>query len=267
MKIHLGRGTLWRALIIFVTALVLGGWLYFTPPGLLGKADAVGYAVCHRIPARSFKIGDRQTPLCARCSGMYLGAFTAFLYQVRYGKRGGMPSRKFYVVLAIFLVAFGIDGVNSYLHFFPNAPGIYQPQNWLRLITGTGLGFGMAAMLYPTFNQTIWSDWLPEKVLSSWSQLSTMIAFLILMDVAVLIDVPILLYPLALISSATVLAILTAIYTIVLTLITKRDNHIHNINELAPLLIAGFGIAILQIGVMNLGRFILTGTWEGFPIG
>jgi hypothetical protein len=54
---------LFKSLLILTTALALIGWWYYTPPGLLGKADAAGYAVCHRIASRSFLIGDRQTPL------------------------------------------------------------------------------------------------------------------------------------------------------------------------------------------------------------
>ena len=60
--------------------LVFLGFLMVAPPGLLGKADALGYAVCHRIDARSFHIGTRQLPLCARCSGMYLGALLGLVF-------------------------------------------------------------------------------------------------------------------------------------------------------------------------------------------
>ena len=55
-------------------------WVYFTPEGILGKAGAVGYAVCHRIDLRSFHLGLRQLPLCARCTGMYLGALLGLTY-------------------------------------------------------------------------------------------------------------------------------------------------------------------------------------------
>ena len=54
-------------------------WGYFTPAGLLGKMDAIAYAVCHRIVQRSFSLGDRPLPLCARCTGMHLGAFFGLL--------------------------------------------------------------------------------------------------------------------------------------------------------------------------------------------
>ena len=42
-------------------------------PGQVGElANTVGYAVCHRIPDRSFIIGGAQLPLCARDTGMFL---------------------------------------------------------------------------------------------------------------------------------------------------------------------------------------------------
>src|SRR5512143_3851532 len=86
------------AVALAATAIVLFFWLLNTPAGLLGKADAIGYAVCHRIDARSFHIGERQFPLCARCSGMYLGAMVALLYQAVTGRRrAGMPGRILYL--------------------------------------------------------------------------------------------------------------------------------------------------------------------------
>ena len=59
VRLIVGRGGL-----VLVAALLLIGWLVETPPGLLGKEDAVGYAVCHRIDARSFHMGNTQMPLC-----------------------------------------------------------------------------------------------------------------------------------------------------------------------------------------------------------
>ncbi len=73
-----------RGLIFIAVGLLLVGWLWNTPAGLLGKADALGYAVCHRIDVRSFHLGERQLPLCARCTGMYLGAMLGLVFQVRH---------------------------------------------------------------------------------------------------------------------------------------------------------------------------------------
>ena len=55
-----------RWLVPIAGVLILAYFLYFTPPGLLGKADALGYAVCHRIDERSFHIDGRYSShVCA----------------------------------------------------------------------------------------------------------------------------------------------------------------------------------------------------------
>ena len=50
----------------------------------------------------------------------------------------------------------GIDGVNSYLTFFPKVPHLCEPQNWLRLTTGTLNGLAMSALVYPVLNGVLW---------------------------------------------------------------------------------------------------------------
>jgi uncharacterized membrane protein len=35
---------------------------------------SVGSVVCHQLPARSFELWSTQMPVCARCTGIYLGA-------------------------------------------------------------------------------------------------------------------------------------------------------------------------------------------------
>ncbi len=264
MKLQLNKSTFLTGVLFAATAALLVGWLIETPAGLLGKADAIAYAICHRIAARSFTIGDRPMPLCARCTGMYLGALVGLVYQIRLGKRGGLPSHKILAVLAFFVVAFGIDGVNSYLQFFPHAPSLYTPQNWLRLLTGTGMGLGMAAMLLPVFNQTIWQNWSGEKLLSSWRQLIELLLLAALVDLAVLSGNPLLLYPLALISAATVMVLLSMIYAMVWVMLSKRENHFQSLKGLTIVLVVGFSTALSQIAVMDFARYLLTGTWKGF---
>lgn len=34
---------------------------------------ALGALVCHQIPERSFHLGSVQLPVCARCTGLYVG--------------------------------------------------------------------------------------------------------------------------------------------------------------------------------------------------
>jgi hypothetical protein len=80
--------------IIILGGIILILWLIATPPGLWGKADAVGYAVCHRIAIRSFHLESKQLPLCARCTGQYLGAIIGLSYLGVFSKRrSGFPSK------------------------------------------------------------------------------------------------------------------------------------------------------------------------------
>jgi uncharacterized membrane protein len=248
-----------KVALVITTGLVLLGWWLKTPPGLLGKADAAGYAVCHRIAARSFLIGDRQTPLCARCSGMYLGALLGIGYLSMFGKRAGMPKLKVALVLIAFLIAFAVDGGNSYLHFFPNVSGLYQPENWLRLLTGTGIGLGIAAVLVPVVHQTLWET-------HDGRQFLPLLGLAGILDLALLSDNPLLLYPLALLSGASIFVILALVYTMVWVMVSKRENRYLHYRELWVPLLAGFLTALVQIAVLDAGRFWLTQTWAGFNL-
>ena len=253
-------------LLIVASLLLLVTWLSFTPPGLLGKTDSIGYAVCHRIPERSFFIEDRPISLCARCSGMYLGALAALIYQLKRGKVGGMPSKKVSFILVLLLIAFGIDGINSYLHSLPTTSGLYTPQNWLRLVTGTGMGIGMAAMLYPIFNQVVWKEYSEQAVLSSWRHIGELLFIGLLIILVTLTQNPLVLYPFTILSSLTVLLMLTLIYTIIWIMLLKKENQAYNLKHIWWLLLLGFDTALLQITLMDLGRYWLTGTWGGFSL-
>src|SRR5438132_1464694 len=129
----------WMAVFIVLGAVViLFLWSAGTPSGPLGKADAIAYAICHRIADRTFLI-DPNTgtlmPLCARCTGIYLGVVVSMLFAVatKRTRVSRMPNWKINLVLLIFIGIMGIDGVNSYIQLFPNITGIYEPHNWLRL--------------------------------------------------------------------------------------------------------------------------------------
>jgi uncharacterized membrane protein len=259
-----GRATLFKVIVLIATSLMLTVWLFNTPPGLLGKADAVGYAVCHRIPERSFMLGERPISLCARCTGMYSGALLGLLYQARRGRRGGMPSRKILIVLGLFFVAFGVDGVNSYVGFIPQIPRLYESQNYLRLITGTGLGLGIAAMVFPVFHQAAWERWLKQPALQSWRDIGELILLSGVLILIFLSENPLLLYPLALLSTATILVVLTMVYTMVWLMLLKRENQYTTWKDLWPFLMAGFCTALVQIAAMDAVRYSLTHSWNGF---
>jgi hypothetical protein len=72
-----------------------------------------------------------------------------------------------------------------------------------------------------------------------------------------------LLYPLAIISTLAVVAVLTLVYTVMILLFLKRENQANSWRELAFPLLGGLTVTILQIGLIDLGRYALTGAWTG----
>lgn len=238
-------------------------WCFLTPAGLLGKLDAIGYAVCHRIVQRSFMLDDRPLPLCARCTGMHLGVLFGLFYLTRQGKRGSLPSLKFLIFFIFCLLLFSLDGINSYINLIGIFPALYTTENWMRLFTGAFLGIAMAGVLYPIFNQSIWVDWIPEPVLSQWKQMAALILIGISLFMLVLSENPIFLYPFAILSTLDVMLVLTLIYTIIWVMITRKDNTMRGFNDLKWYLLAGLLTALVQIGIMDFSRFSLTGTWNG----
>ena len=257
----------WKALVILSFVLTLSAWFINTPPGLLGKADAIGYAVCHRIDLRSFHIGDIQLPLCARCSGMYLGAMVGLAYQWVIGRRRiGMPSWQIILPVSLFVLLFIVDGLNSFFSLFPGAPGLYTPNNTLRLLTGTGMGLAIAVALAPAFNATVWQMIDPRPALLGVRSFVIMVLLALGLNALILLENPIILYPLAFVSAAGVLVLLTLVYTMVLMMVFKVENRYNQFSQLIYALIGGLTFALIQIGLLDFLRYIFTGTWDGFHL-
>lgn len=260
--------TAW-ALTLALFALVVGSWLALTPEGVLGKADAIGYAICHRIDLRSFHIGVREMPLCARCTGIYLGALATLitLAILGRGKVGGLPPTPLLVVLIVFIGTMGVDGVNSYLGFFRGRiPQLYAPNNDLRLVTGTLCGIAVACLIYPVFNQTLWRGWSDRPIVGRWRELGLLVGVGAGVVALVLTDQVVILYPLALLSALGVLVLLTMLYTLGVLLVSRREATLTSWRQAALPLLLGFTLAILQIAVIDAVRYALFGTWAGLPI-
>ncbi len=257
----------WMALAF--TGLVFTLWLIGTPAGLDGKARAVGYAICHQIPARSFLINEQPMPLCARCTGTYLGVVVGFLAPtlLRRGKAGRLPHGSILMTLVLFTLAMAVDGVNSFMSLFPGGPPLYAPRNDLRLLTGSLHGLAMASFIYPIFNQAVWRDWRSGRSLRHLGDLAVLVIGALLLDVLVLTQAPLVLWVMGLLSTAGVVAILMAISMVVLVTVMGRERTATGWGDLAIPLIVAFGVTFVIIGLIDAGRFALFRTWDGLPLG
>lgn len=253
--------------------LAFAAWMYISPEGALGKLDAIGYAVCHRIDARSFHIGEHQLPLCARCTGEFYAAGIALIFQAFVsGKKSKLPSHGIIAVLVLFFLAFGIDGSNSYLYLLKqstpgaldNIPNLYVPNNILRLFTGSGMGIALAVVLYPIVNQTLWRE-VDDRPALEWKSFGALIGLTILVNLLILTDSSIVLYPIAYLSALGTLSLLVIVFAILWIMIMKQDNTFEHPMQLLFPVLAGLTLALLMILSIDLFRLQLTGTWSGFP--
>ncbi len=212
---------------------------------VLAGADWLGYAVCHRITERSLVINGRQFPLCARCSGMYLGVVVVFLTLWLGGRlrQAALPPFPVLLTLLAFVAVMGVDGVNSYLHFFPNAPHLYEPRNWLRLFTGLGTGLTMGLITFPALAQTLWRAPSWQAPVGNWRELLQLVVLAVVMGLLLLSNQPPIAYVLALASVAGLLMVVAALNTITLLIVWRRDGQAEQWRATAVPLLAGFILA------------------------
>ena len=256
----------WGWILLGLAILLTGIWLSLTPEGILGKAHAVGYSVCHQIDARSFHFGETKMPMCARCSGLFLGALLGVIYQLPRGRKGRMPSPPLMVLFGLFALAWVMDGINSFLMLHPTLPALYTTQNWTRLVTGTGMGLAIAAILVPIFNQTMYSEWEDDSPLAGWLNLVVLLVAALVLIVLILLEIPWFLFILSLLSALGVLTLLTIVYSLVIVMIFKRENSFLSLKTMVVPLLGGYCVALLQVGAFDLARFLLTRTWDGFGL-
>lgn len=281
-KIPAGRGpsiwrqTNWRRLLpLGIAALILLAMAiyaitdgsYLQHDHLLDGADWTGYALCHRITERSFTINGRQFPLCARCSGMYLGVALVFTILLGAGRmrRVLLPPKPLLFTLFAFIAIMGLDGINSYSHFFPNAPHLYEPRNWLRLLTGMGTGVAMGLLLIPALAQSLWRSPQFLAVIETKRELVEILIVALIIVLLLLSNLPYLLYVLAIISVGGLLFILASLNAVILLFVLRKDGRAETTRATFLPLLAGLLLAVMQISLLSALRYQLTGTMTGFP--
>lgn len=85
--------------------------------------------LCHRLPERSFFFRGHQFPICARCTGIFVGCFLGILSLLFFKNEN--------IFLAmLLLLPTSIDGLGQYL-------GKWQSNNIRRFFTGVIAGLGL----------------------------------------------------------------------------------------------------------------------------
>lgn len=259
----------WTLRALAVIGGVIGAvWLFGTPSGILGKADAVGYAICHRIAERSFHAHDHQLPLCARCTGIYLGVFVGLLAFVASGRARAakLPPVRVLVLMALPITWYAFDGLNSYLSIFEFYQPVYQPHNTLRLLTGTTFGLGMITTVLPVFNMVAWATLDERPPLATLREAGALYAAVGVVALLVLWQQPAILLAAGVISTLMVVLLFTVIGAVMFLTLAGRENTFTRWHDLMVPALAGLTFALAVIGTIDLARYLFTGKWDGFEL-
>lgn len=112
----------------------------------------IGHLVCHQLPERNLWIGGRYLPVCARCTGAYLGFYIGYLLlPMRRKEASGPPN----LWITLFMVApMMVDAGTQFI-------GFRTSTNELRLVTGLLFGVALAPLLVYSISQIPTSRKIP----------------------------------------------------------------------------------------------------------
>jgi hypothetical protein len=123
--------------------------------GLLIAVYAIGGAICHQLPERSYHLWTAQMPVCARCAGIYFGAAIGAILA------SAPLTRRPTAAMAALLGGGGhrFSGANRWraILFLAALPTVatllyewtsgHMPAHWIRAATGVPLGATVAWMV------------------------------------------------------------------------------------------------------------------------
>ncbi len=174
-------------------------------------------------------------------------------------RSAGMPSPWILVFAVLSIALMGIDGLNSYLSFFPGMPHLYEPHNFLRLTTGTFNGLALSIIVYPVLNLTMWRDPEPTAAIKGVRQFAPLVALGLAYIAVVYSEFAPLYYPLAILSALAVIFLLTVINTMIAVILLRREAYAQKWEELLLPVAVGLIVTFLEIAAIDLFRYQATG--------
>ena len=104
-------------------------WLFFYKAGF--------YSGCHQIPERSFRVLDMQFPICARCTGVFVGEVLSIL----------LIRSKIILNIKLGLIFLFI----MFFDWFIQYVKLKKSNNYRRFITGFLCGIGLMQIYYQIY--------------------------------------------------------------------------------------------------------------------
>lgn len=245
-----------RWLVIWWALLVVA---FFSAPWPLGeKVWAVAHGICAQSAGHMLSFGARQLPLCARDSGLYLGALLAAVYLVVRGRwlAAGRPPRWFWIVCAVGAAFFLGDVANSVAEdWFYGA--VYPPHNLLRMASGLMMGLIVSVLTFWAINLSFEKRHLDRPLLPHGADAIGLFLTVALGGAALWSGWPALYIPLTVLSMGGMVAMLLLANALGLLTLTRGRGLLANEWESVRLVFWGSVATALEIAFLSWLRYRL----------
>ncbi len=210
----------------FLFTLIL---LILTPGSLLDKLFFISSGLCPQRPSHTSFFEGQPLPMEARMVGIFVGFGLGlfFLWFIGRGRTLRPANWKLTLALIGLVAPMVLDGVNATL-YDANLLRLYEPQLFLRVITGTLSGIGIAVLIQPYFNRVIWGVAQLGSSLRSWKEFGGLLIIGGLLIAATLSGWSIFFWPLAFLTIAGMLALLVMLNLMIYAIATRHENWVRS---------------------------------------
>jgi uncharacterized membrane protein len=212
--------------------LITGGVILFTlvlamlwPGSLSDKFLLITSGTCAQRSAHTYYLDGQKLPVEARMVGIFAGFLLTwlFLWFIGRGRAGKFSRTAINLVLGLMFLSMVVDGLNATFHDL-GWTTLYPPQNWLRLITGTMSGIGLAGLIQPLFNYALWKHPVKIPPFKNWPELGIMLILGAGLVLAVMSGWGWLFWVLAIITVVGGLWMLTVMNLLIYFVLAQREN-------------------------------------------
>lgn len=216
---------------------------------------AVGYGLCHQLPARSFFSGGYQLPVCARDTGIYLGFIlsAALIGLFSRGRRPTEAPRPALLVAGVLFVGvMAADGITEYA-------GLRTTDNDIRLLTGLLAGYAIALMVVPMLDSQLWRRTSRARPLDSTGAVWVWFASIPVAFALLRFGMPHtgVLYPLLV--TAAILATFTLIDLVFVCLAPRFERRAERPGDLVTPIVLALSLAVIEIALSALLKALVLG--------
>ncbi len=189
----------------------------------------IGTSVCNQSLNRSFVFTGVALPVCARCTGIYLGLFLSYIYFFVSKKRlaNELPDKKIIYIFALSILFMGIDVGTQVIE-------IRMSNNYIRLFTGLFIGCALASFLYPKTNYFLWKAKEKIKIFKSYKDVTIFLVFIFIFYFPIAEKLDACYWPAAIGAALGIIILYFNVCFLSLIIIFKKENRAERFKDLLP---------------------------------